>query len=154
MTGLTAEARAAMKAAAAVDGAQREANPAQRAPTGTVPLSAPLDPYHQGAEWAALVRPLGGLIAMAVPEAAASYTGPAWDQACNEFGAALQAVAQKRGWQVDTLPEVALAFASLQLATPAAAGLYMRRQAQREAAAARAAVKPEPPPPTTPQAQE
>jgi hypothetical protein len=145
--GITPEARAAMKAAAAVDGAHRDANPAQRQPGATVNLATTADPWNPGAEWAGLVRPIGGLVAMAVPEAAASYTGPAWDQACAEFGAALHAVAVKRGWQVDTLPEVALAFAAMQLATPAAAALYMRRQAQRDVAAQIAAAKTPPPPP-------
>lgn len=140
--------REAMRAAQGFDAGHREENPAQRAQGA--PVSAAMltgDPLNPGAEWAALVRPFGPLVAMLVPEAATAYTGPAWDRATAEFGAALQAVALKRGWTVDTLPEVALAFAAFQLAAPAALALHARRTARQRAAERPPAPPPAPPPP-------
>lgn len=152
MSGLDKETRGAHRVAREVDGAHREANPAQRGPSATVNLALPADPLNPGAEWAAIVRPIGGIVAMALPEAAHAYTGEHWERACAEFGAAVHAVALKRGWQIDAMPEVALGFAAFNLALPAIVAVAGRRKAAAEKVAQRAAVKT--PPPTPPQPAE
>jgi hypothetical protein len=125
---LDAEARAALKAAQEADGAHRADNPAQRAPGVSVDLGASLDPLNPGSEWATLIRPWGRFVAVFLPEVADAYSGPAWDKACSDFGAAFHAVAEKRQWRIDNVaPEFALAMCCLNIAAPAAVAVYGRK---------------------------
>lgn len=152
---LDKDARDALRAAADADGAHREANPAQRQPGASVDLGMALDPLNPGAEWATLLKPWGRFVAVFLPEVADAYTGPAWDRACGDFGAAFHAVAEKRGWRIDNVaPEVALAMCTLNLAAPAALAVYGRRAAAqaRQRDKERQARDAAPPPPPAPAA--
>lgn len=65
--------------------------------------------------WAQLPAMIGGLIGMLAPEVQDFYS----EKACGEWGVAMQAVAEKRGWSTpDGVPEIALAASTLGMAVP------------------------------------
>lgn len=82
--------------------------------------------------WAMVPATLGSVLGMAIPELKQTYT----PEACNAWGVAMAAVAEKRGWNVtqDT-PEVLLIFATAPLAIPTFTALVNRGRAARQARA-------------------
>lgn len=83
--------------------------------------------------WAALPKMFGGILSMAFPELGKVYT----DDRCYQWGAAMQQVADKYGWDAgETMarwaPEIALTMATLPLALPTVAVIKMAAEKKKK----------------------
>lgn len=78
--------------------------------------------------WAALPKMFGALLQIAMPELAGVYN----DQACYQWGGAMQAMAEKHEWDAAATmslwaPEIGLVFASVPLVIPTVQAIRARR---------------------------
>ena len=84
----------------------------------------------QALAWSMIPRTVGKLACMIAPELAPVYT----DDACREWGEAMQPVAEKYGWGgPGALPELNLAIASAAMAVPTFFVLKIKLAAMRKA---------------------
>lgn len=88
--------------------------------------------------WAQIPAMVGSLMGLFAEEVKPFFN----EQACMEWGAAAQAVAEKRGWGgPDGIPELALAMSSLGMAVPTALIVNAKLKAIRAHKAAQEAAK-------------
>lgn len=117
-----------------------EANAVDRELHGAKPAAAPGGPdeannaefnpmFDPAAEWAFIPKTCGSVLALAMPELGEVYS----DKACLEWGRAMHAVAQKRGWNAASMgPEMALAAATASLVLPTFFALQQRKARAKE----------------------
>lgn len=122
------DAQKLMNVAQGID-AQTGQDEAMAGQTGaTVALVAAQAP-NPAMEWLFVPELLATVITTALPETAPCYT----EEGNLNFAEKLAAVAEKRGWNVSTVPEISLAIAALGFAMPAFMVLKMRKEAAMQA---------------------
>lgn len=88
----------------------------------------PPNPMAGPAGWAMIAHGIGGIFAVALPEVAGAYT----QDACMNWGVAMDALAQKYGWEggVNRFgPEIAVVMASAPLVLPVVGAVKARKAA-------------------------
>lgn len=101
---------------------QEEAMAGQTGPAGAMVAAQGPNPAM---EWLFVPELLATVITTALPETTPCYTA----EGNLSFAEKLAAVAEKRGWNVSSAPEIALAIAALGFAAPAFMVLKMRKEA-------------------------
>jgi hypothetical protein len=89
----------------------------------------PENPMGGAMGWAMIAKGVGSCLAVALPEVADAYS----DQACMAWGEAMDALAQKYGWEGGASrfgPEIAVAFASVGLVVPVVKAVKHRKMIQ------------------------
>jgi hypothetical protein len=86
----------------------------------------PPNPMAGPAGWAMIATGIGGMLAVAMPEVRGAYT----EDACMQWGVAMDAMAQKYGWEGGVSrfgPEIAVVMASVPLVLPVVAAVRARK---------------------------
>jgi hypothetical protein len=86
------------------------------------------NPMAGAAGWAMIANGIGGIVGVALPEVRGAYT----EDACMQWGVAMDALAQKYGWEggVNRFgPEIAVVMASAPLVLPVVVAVRTRKEA-------------------------
>lgn len=95
----------------------------------------PPNPMAGPAGWAMIAHGIGGIFAVALPEVAGAYT----QDACMNWGVAMDALSQKYGWEGGVSrfgPEIAVVMASAPLVLPVVGAVKARKAVSEKKAEA------------------
>jgi len=91
----------------------------------------PVNPMAGPAGWAMIAHGIGGIFAVALPEVKGAYT----EDACMQWGVAMDALSQKYGWEGGVSrfgPEIAVVMASAPLVLPVVQAVKHRKLIQEK----------------------